>query len=82
MNNDVTRRTFLGAISASAAGVLTGGLSKLVAAIPEARDSTFRHCLEMAGCFPRRIYFCTLPVAVFGSSGTKRIFCGHLKCAR
>jgi len=33
------RRTFLGAISASAAGVLTGGLSKLVAAIPEARAS-------------------------------------------
>jgi len=32
MNNDVTRRTFLGAISASAAGVLTGGLSKFLAA--------------------------------------------------
>ena len=30
-----------------------------------------RHCLEMAGCFPRRTYFWTLPVAVFGSSGTK-----------
>jgi hypothetical protein len=30
-----------------------------------------RHCLEMAGCLPRRIYFWTLPVAVFGSSGTK-----------
>src|SRR6266480_581763 len=36
------RRTFLGAISAGAAGVLTGGLSKLLAAIPEARDSTFQ----------------------------------------
>src|SRR5437773_11523503 len=36
------RRTFLGAISASAAGVLTGGLPKIVAAIPEARDSTFQ----------------------------------------
>ena len=35
------RRTFLGAISAGAAGVLTGGLSKVLAAIPEARDSTF-----------------------------------------
>ncbi len=32
MHNDVTRRTFLTALSASAAGVLTGGLSKLVAA--------------------------------------------------
>jgi pyridoxine 4-dehydrogenase len=32
MHNDVTRRTFLGAISASAAGVLTGGLPKLLAA--------------------------------------------------
>jgi pyridoxine 4-dehydrogenase len=32
MHNDVTRRTFLAAISASAAGVLTGGLSKLIAA--------------------------------------------------
>src|SRR3989449_806433 len=32
MHNDVTRRTFLAALSASAAGVLTGGLSKLVAA--------------------------------------------------
>src|SRR5881397_2941010 len=39
MHNDVTRRTFLTAISASAAGVLTGGLSKLVAAIPEATGS-------------------------------------------
>src|SRR5438132_3865545 len=36
------RRTFLGAISAGAAGVLTGGLPKLPAAIPEARDSTFQ----------------------------------------
>ena len=42
MHNDVTRRTFLAALSASAAGVLTGGLQKIVAAIPEARDSTFR----------------------------------------
>src|SRR5882724_3400168 len=42
MYNDVTRRTFLAALSASAAGVLTGGLPKLLAAIPEARDSTFQ----------------------------------------
>ncbi len=42
MHNNVTRRTFLGAISASAAGVLTGGLQKLLAAIPEARDFTFQ----------------------------------------
>src|SRR5207248_7703162 len=34
------RRTFLGAISAGAAGVLTGGLQKLLAAIPEASGST------------------------------------------
>jgi pyridoxine 4-dehydrogenase len=33
------RRTFLGAISAGAAGVLTGGLSRLMAAIPEASGS-------------------------------------------
>src|SRR5438552_13154127 len=39
MHNDVTRRTFLGAISAGAAGVLTGGLSKLLAAVPKASGS-------------------------------------------
>src|SRR5437667_2510322 len=32
MHNDVTRRTFLAALSAGAAGVLTGGLPRLVAA--------------------------------------------------
>src|SRR5438552_16807779 len=42
MHNDVTRRTFLAALSASAAGVLTGGLQRILAAIPEARDSTFQ----------------------------------------
>ena len=31
MHNDVTRRTFLAALSASAAGVLTGGLPKVLA---------------------------------------------------
>src|SRR5213082_1609709 len=36
------RRTFLGVISAAAAGVLTGGLQKILAAIAEARDSTFQ----------------------------------------
>src|SRR5436190_12413917 len=35
------RRTFLGVISSGAAGVLTGGLPKLLAAVPEARGSTF-----------------------------------------
>jgi pyridoxine 4-dehydrogenase len=35
------RRTFLEVISAGAAGVLTGGLPKLLAATAEARDSTF-----------------------------------------
>src|SRR5881397_2533763 len=39
MHNDVTRRTFLAALSASAAGVLTGDLSRLLAAIPEASNS-------------------------------------------
>src|SRR5947207_4669184 len=42
MHNDLTRRTFLAALSASTAGVLTGGLPRLMAAIPEARDSTFQ----------------------------------------
>src|SRR5947208_4595435 len=42
MHNDVTRRTFLAALSTSAAGVLTGGLQRILAAIPEARDSTFQ----------------------------------------
>jgi hypothetical protein len=42
MHSDVTRRTFLGAISAGAAGVLTGGLQEIIAAVPEARDSTFQ----------------------------------------
>src|SRR5437763_4650882 len=41
MRNDETRRTFLQVSLAGAAGVLTGDLSKLLAAIPEARDSTF-----------------------------------------
>src|SRR6184192_3725863 len=41
MHNDVTRRRFLGAALAGAAGVLTGGLPKVLAAIPEARGSTF-----------------------------------------
>src|SRR5437762_2003461 len=42
MNNDVTRRTFLGAISASAATVLIGGLPKLVtAAMTATMKSTF-----------------------------------------
>ena len=39
MHNDVTRRTFLAALSASAAGVLTGDLSRLLAAIPETSNS-------------------------------------------
>jgi len=39
MLNDVTRRTFLAALSASAAGVLTGGLQRILAAIPEASGS-------------------------------------------
>ena len=39
MHNDVTRRTFLTALSASAAGVLTGGLPKILGAIPEASAS-------------------------------------------
>ena len=37
MHNDLTRRTFLAALSASAAGVLTGGLHRILAAVPEAR---------------------------------------------
>src|SRR6266545_4139817 len=36
------RRTFLGVISAGAAGVLTGGLRTLLAAASQARDSTFQ----------------------------------------
>src|SRR5258705_8013287 len=36
------RRTFLEVISAGAAGVLTGELQKILAAVPEARDSTFQ----------------------------------------
>src|SRR5437762_3824180 len=38
MHNDVTRRTFLAALSASAAGVLTGGLAKLVAAASTSKN--------------------------------------------
>src|SRR6185437_8198650 len=42
MHNDVTRRTFLGAISAGAAGVLTGGLPRLLAAASTGKgDETF-----------------------------------------
>src|SRR6059036_1126621 len=42
MHNDVTRRTFLAALSTSAAGVLAGGFYRILGAIPEARDSTFQ----------------------------------------
>src|SRR6059036_1002562 len=45
MDNDVTRRTFLAALSASAAGVLTGGLPRLMAAIPEASNIEERFLL-------------------------------------
>jgi pyridoxine 4-dehydrogenase len=42
MHNDVTRRTFLAALSASAAGVLTGGIHKIVAAASSSKsDETF-----------------------------------------
>jgi len=36
------RRTFLGVISAGAAGVLTEGLPEILAAASQARDSTFQ----------------------------------------
>src|SRR5438094_8840286 len=36
------RRTFLQVISAGVAGAITGELSKLLGAVPEARDSTFQ----------------------------------------
>ena len=39
MHNDLTRRTFLAALSASAAGVLTGGLHRILAVVPEASGS-------------------------------------------
>src|SRR5437773_12415350 len=42
MHHDVTRRTFLAAVSASAAGVLTGGLPKLLAATSASKsEETF-----------------------------------------
>src|SRR6266496_462806 len=39
MDNDLTRRTFLAALSASAAGVLTCGLHRILAAVPGASGS-------------------------------------------
>src|SRR5437870_3077262 len=43
MHNDVTRRTFLTALSAGAAGVLTGGFAKILAAAASTskREETF-----------------------------------------
>jgi hypothetical protein len=43
MHNDVIRRTFLAALSASTAGVLTGGLPKFLAAAASTgkSDETF-----------------------------------------
>src|SRR5438874_13796872 len=42
MHNDVTRRTFLAALSASAAGVLTGGLQRILAAASTSKsEETF-----------------------------------------
>ena len=52
-------------------------VSKSVARLQLFEDAS----LETAG-LPRRIYFWTLPVAVFGSSDTNWIGWGHLKCAR
>src|SRR5256714_4558411 len=46
MRNEVTRRTFLGAISAGAAGVLTGGLPKLVVA---ATSATAKSMFQLGG---------------------------------
>jgi hypothetical protein len=41
-----------------------------------------RYCREMPALPPRSTNFCTLPVAVFGSSSTKLTHCGVLKWAR
>jgi pyridoxine 4-dehydrogenase len=42
MHNDVTRRTFLAALSASAAGVVTGGLHRILAAASTSKsEETF-----------------------------------------
>src|SRR4030095_7817058 len=41
-----------------------------------------RYCREMLALPARSMNFCTLPVAVFGSSSTKVTHCGVLKCAR
>ena len=40
------------------------------------------YCRAIAALPPRNTYFCTLPVAVFGSSFRKVNPCGALKCAR
>ena len=64
----------------------TGGSNTATGAIAKkifrARFDFLRHyCFEIAGP-PRRTYFWTLPVAVFGSSGKNVIPFGALKCAR
>src|SRR5438093_13540333 len=41
MHNDVTRRTFLAGLSASAAGVLTGGLQRILAASTSKSEEAF-----------------------------------------
>src|SRR6266508_350202 len=49
MHNDVTRRTFLAALSASAAGVLTGGLQKLLAAASTSKSMSMSKTLLLGG---------------------------------
>src|SRR4026208_361839 len=60
MHNDVTRRTFLGAISAGAADVLTGDLSRLLAAASTSKgEETFLLggdvLVNRLGCGARRL---------------------------
>src|SRR5213080_1453056 len=48
-----------------------------IASVADSSQRLACHCFEIAG-LPRRTYFWTLPVAVFGSSGTNWIRWGHL----
>jgi hypothetical protein len=52
-----------------------------IASVADRRRQLACYCFEIAG-LPRRTYFWTFPVAVFGSSDTNWIRWGHLKCAR
>ena len=75
MHSDVTRRTFLGAISAGAAGVLTGGLQKIVAAASASTSKSDKTFLLGGDLLVNRLGFGAMRLTGEG-------ICHRAKCGR